>query len=150
MAGKAFADTAEVTHLLDGLEAGGEDSSMELVLRMPTYEKTMYYGYYSAASFGEVIDFLRNHVKDIEPQSSEALSYVLIRGDNIKYDVSADMMNSNSYTPYVMEKSIDGYYYHDEVLFRMALNPMEQQELMILLDRARKINTGEIVLDDKK
>ena len=150
IAGDAFADTAEVTRLLDGLEAGGEDSPMELVVRMPTYEKTMYYGYYSAATFGEVIDFLRNHMKDIEPQSSEALSYVLIRGDNIKYDVSADMMNPNSYTPYVMEKGIDGYYYHDEMLFRLALSPAQQQELFQLLERAHKIAVGLIEPDDKK
>lgn len=146
----ALDDTDEVTRLLDALRASGEDTSMQLVMRMPTYEKTQSYGYYSAATFTEVIEFLYSHIEDIEPQSSEVLTYMLIRADNIKYNVTMnDMSVTDSYTPYVSDKEVT-YGYYDEMMFRLALKPVEQQELLNLLDRAYKINTGEIVLDEKK
>ena len=146
----ALDDADEVTRLLDALRASGEDTSMEIVVRMPMYEKTQSYGYYSAATFTEVIEFLHSHIEDIEPQSSEVLTYVLIRADNIKYNVTMnDMSVTDSYTPYVSDKEVT-YGYYDEMMFRLALKPVEQQELLNLLDRAYKINTGEIVLDEKK
>ncbi|MBR0443454.1 MAG: hypothetical protein IIX15_03850, partial [Clostridia bacterium] len=150
IAGNAFSDADEVEKLLAGVEAGGEDSFMEIVVRMPNYEKTRSYGYYSAATFCEVIDFLRSHMKDVEPTSSEVLTYVLIRADKLKYNVKTEDVEITDYTAPSVTVDGNDYYYYEEILFRVALKPVEQHELMILLDRAHKINTGEITLDEKK
>ncbi len=143
IADQVLADRDAVEQMLASAEAG-EDTWLEISVDAPTYENVKSYGYYTVETYSEVIAFLRAHMDRFPTEGRNANpTYIRICGDNLKY-VSVASPSSLAYAAPIVQ-----YAYYEEIVFRLCLNAAEQQELMALLDRAYKIDIGEIVPGDK-